>query len=151
MRARVEVYFLPETDLEKLITERLRKARKSIHVAMYSFTHPDFTRAIYHRFRKGIDCKVILDKFTANGISEAAELVSYRIPVKINTGWGKMHHKFCVVDLRYILCGSANWSIASDNLNAEDLLFISNKKTADIFEKRFSELWENQSIPYTNV
>lgn len=150
MRAEIDVYFLPETNLEKLVTSYLLKARKSIHVAMYSFTHPDFSRAMYKRFKRGVDCKVILDKFTANGISESSELVDYGIPVKISTGWGKMHHKFCVIDSKYVLCGSANWSSVADKLNAEDLLCISNKQTAEVFEKRFTDLWENRSVPYAS-
>ncbi len=151
MRAKIEIYFSPEVNLEKLVTGRIGKAKKSIHVAMYSFTHPDFSRALFKRFRRGVDCKVILDKFTANGVSEASELADYGIPVRINTGWGKMHHKFCVIDSRYILCGSANWSSASDNLNAEDFLFISNKQAATVFEERFTKLWERQTIPYTRT
>ncbi len=148
MRVRIDAYFTPEADLEQIVTNRILKANTSIYVAMYSFTHPDFTRAMYERRRKGVACKVILDRYTANEISEVAELHESNIPVNISTGWGKLHHKFCVIDSKYTLCGSANWSKVADKRNAEDFLFISSKSLALQFEKRFNFLWKDKSIPF---
>ena len=143
MRARVEVFFMPETNLEDLLTDHILRAKKSIHIAMYSFTHPDVTRALSVAQNKHqVEVMVILDSQAANDISEVDELIEEGIPVKISTGWGKMHHKNCVIDGRIVLVGSANYSQASDNRNFEDLVLLSSKKVGKVFENRFFALWE---------
>ena len=146
MRARVEVHFMPETNLEDLLTNHFLKAKKSIHVCMYSFTHPDLTRALSIAQNKHhVEAKVILDSQAANDISEVDELIKEGIPVKISTGWGKMHHKNCVIDSRIVLVGSANYSQASDNRNCEDIVLLSSRQVGDVFETRFSYLWEKSA------
>lgn len=148
MRVRAEAFFTPEVDFEQLVTKAIKKAKKTIHVAMYAFTHPDFSRAMFLRREKGITCKVILDRYTANAISEANELFDYNINVNISTGWGKMHHKFCIIDSKIVMCGSANWSKVADVRNSEDYLLISSKAFAKIFETRFKKLWLKHSLPF---
>jgi len=89
-----------------------------------------------------MEVMVILDSQAANDISEIDEFIEEGIPVKISTGWGKMHHKNCVIDGRIVLVGSANYSQASDNRNSEDLVLLSSKKVGKVFETRFFALWE---------
>ncbi|MGA1824405.1 MAG: phospholipase D-like domain-containing protein [bacterium] len=143
MRARVAVHFMPETNMERLLTNHFLRARKSIHILMYQLTHPDITRALSIAQNKHhIEVKVILDAGAANELSEINELIKEGIKVKISSGWGKLHHKNCVIDSRIVLLGSANYSKVSDTRNCEDLVLISSKKVGRIFEARFSYLWE---------
>ncbi|MGA1825718.1 MAG: hypothetical protein ACMUIP_13770 [bacterium] len=86
MRARVAVYFMPETNMEQLLTRHFLKAKQAIHAVIYC-THPDLTRALSIAQNKHhIDVRVILDARAANELSEIDELIKEGIQVKVSTG-----------------------------------------------------------------
>jgi phosphatidylserine/phosphatidylglycerophosphate/cardiolipin synthase-like enzyme len=51
-----------------------------------------------------------------------------------------LHHKFAVVDSRYVIFGSHNWSAAANNTNDENLLIIDSPEVARDFELEFTRL-----------
>lgn len=54
-----------------------------------------------------------------------------------------LHHKFAVIDERFVLFGSHNWSEAGNRINDENLLIIDNTKVAQEFLKELKRLHEH--------
>lgn len=65
-------------------------------------------------------------------------------------GSGLMHHKFAVIDQRWVLTGSANWTISDihgdfaapeSRGNANALLLIDSPAVAAVYREEFTQLW----------
>ena len=67
------------------------------------------------------------------------------IPVKIENWGGKMHEKSLIIDDKYLLIGSMNFTSGAHYQNDENSLLIENKEIAIKSRKRFEKLWK--SIP----
>jgi len=144
-QAEITVQFSPRGGVADTIEERLTSARKTVDVAMYSFSDRRLQEKLIGLAAAGVKIRLILDsardrapladRFEASGID-----VRYVLPV--------MHHKFAVIDFAgegaapILLTGSANWSTKSDTEYDEDFLVVENE--SDIlraFQAEFDHLW----------
>ena len=93
------VYFGPRQSIDKPLIAIFDNARRSIHVAMFSFTLDSYADALIHAHERGVEVKVVLDKGQARGRgSDARKLEAAGIPVRYGAGSGLMHHKFSIVE-----------------------------------------------------
>lgn len=67
------------------------------------------------------------------------------IPVKIENWGGKMHEKSLIIDDKYLLIGSMNFTSGAHYQNDENSLLIENKEIAIKSRKRF-ENYGNQYL-----
>lgn len=125
----IELRFLPDdTTAISRIKELIRQAKKTIRVAMFTFTREDLADTLIHAKNRGVKVEVILDqsstKRTNNKIAHL--LKKNGIPVfEKNTG-GLMHNKFMLVDDEILEHGSANWTKAAFRHNDDYIMIISN-------------------------
>jgi len=55
----------------------------------------------------------------------------------------KMHHKFMIVDSKYVMTGSFNFTASAEELNDENCVFIyDSTEVVEKFEKEFERLWK---------
>ncbi len=52
-----------------------------------------------------------------------------------------MHHKFAVIDRKYVLNGSFNWTRQAVTGNNENVLITSDKEMLKGFRSEFEKLW----------
>ena len=127
-------------DLEALLLESIRGARREILVAVQELSLPAVAEALVERHRRGVRVRVVLEnlystpwsqqhpadlpphqrqrqqQLAALGHGDAvAVLQRAGVPMLDDTadgsrGSGLMHHKFLVVDGRVVVTGSANFS-----------------------------------------
>ena len=74
-----------------------------------------------------------------------------RIPVKIESYAGKLHSKTMIIDDKYIIMGSMNFSNSGENKNDENMLVINNPRLAKRYKEFFNYLWAmipNRYIKY---
>ena len=64
-----------------------------------------------------------------------------------------MHHKFVIIDSKYIFNGSLNWSEKGVSKNHENILFLENKEIVKEFSSQFDELWNkfNNTITLNDI
>lgn len=126
----VSFWFLPDDAKEGAtkIKELIRSAKKTIRVAMFTFTRQDFAHEIIRAAKQGINVQVVIDN--ASGKGSSAKIVqllkSHHIDVHLSKGPGLLHHKFMVIDRQTLVNGSANWTKAAFGTNDDCFMIIEN-------------------------
>ena len=124
----VELWFLPDTDLQAVnrIQSLLQGARKTIQVAMFTFTRVDFAKDLIDAKKRGVKVEVFLDHQSAKGTSAkiAAMLRKAGISIYTNPGQSILHYKFLVVDNETLVNGSANWTQAAFKQNDDCFMIL---------------------------
>jgi phosphatidylserine/phosphatidylglycerophosphate/cardiolipin synthase-like enzyme len=124
----VEFWFLPDEGKNALrrLKELIRSAKKTIHVAMFTWTRYDLAHEVVKAAKRGVSVQVVIDKNSGKGASAQVVklLKSNSIDVRLSRGMGLLHHKFMVVDGKTLVNGSANWTKAAFNSNDDCFMLI---------------------------
>lgn len=141
----IDLWHLPDFKEQclKNTIEMLNLAKKTIHIALFTFTHPKILEALHEAQKRGIQIYVALDYYTAKGASSKATafLQEANIPVYISKGGKLLHHKWCLIDQETLLIGSANWTKSAFTINEDCLLVI--HPLTDSQKKYFEKIWKN--------
>lgn len=152
----VQSYFVsPDVDgvIETAIIQAIDGARKSLDIALFSFTDDQLGDAVVRATRRGVSVRVILgagqDKVFGG---EYEKLVSANIPVAIANTPGFFHHKFAIVDGNLLITGSYDWSDSADKENYENVAFIScpartaGQTASEQYAREFDRLWKKLRV-----
>lgn len=138
----VEVYFSPQDKTSNRIIEIIHSAKKSIYVPAFLITHSGISNELIKAHNRGVDVKIIID---ANNIyiknSKHQLLRKSGIPLKVENYAGKLHAKSMIIDEKYIILGSMNFSNSGENKNDENTLIIENPQLAHYYQEFFKYLW----------
>jgi len=140
----------------KTVNSMLAKAQKSIYVIMYRATYyekyPDSPSnkliiSLIAAKKRGVDVSVILDKpykneKTDNKTNEkiASILSSGGVKVYFDSEEITTHSKLIIIDNRYVIIGSTNWSYHALSKNNETNVLIDSEQLAKEYIKYFEEL-----------
>ncbi len=142
---KIDLWHLPDFKQECLnnTLHLISLAKETIHIALFTFTHPKILEALFLAKKRGVNIFVALDYYTARGASrKTAELLQeYHIPLYINKGGKLLHHKWCLIDKSTLLLGSANWTKSAFTINEDCLLVI--HTLTDFQKKYFWKIWKN--------
>ncbi len=147
----LELWVLPDDpNASKRMIELFRSAKKSIKVAMFTWTRFDFTQELIDAAKRGVQVQAVLDRYAGKGAS--AKVVSLfekaGIPVRFSTSQGLLHHKFAYIDDSILINGSANWTSAAFKSN-DDYFIVVYPLTPDQ-QIKMNQLWSaiyRQSAP----
>jgi len=141
---RVEMWFFPDNpEGSEKILNLIKGAKKSVKVAMFTWTRKDFADEVRAAKERGIETAVIIDRNSSKRISSKVvkHLLSSNVSLRLNKGNGLLHHKFLVVDDKILVNGSANWTQAAFEKN-DDCFVIIHELTEK--QNRFlKRLWKN--------
>ena len=140
--------FSPNGDSLQLVLKGINSAKKSIHVAAYSFTSKPIAEALLKASNRGVEVKVVADAKSNSGkYSATTYLANNHIPIKLDGNYPIFHHKFMVIDGTSLETGSFNYSAAAANKNAENVLMLWNvPDIASAYDKKWQSLW-NEAQP----
>ncbi len=127
----------------KRLIQLIDSAKKSIKVAMFTFTRYDMTHALLRASKRGVKVEVAIDKKCVLGDGKhVANLLFYQnVPLKTNRGAPLLHHKCMIVDDEIFVTGSANWTKRAFNDN-DDFFMVIHHLLPDQKNTLF-KLWEN--------
>ena len=127
---------------EELLLDLIGRANKSIHVMIYSFTLDDLADALITAHSRGVDVKIIVEKDNAyiRG-SEVERLLKAGVKVALDSNPYLMHNKVMIVDGKFVVTGSYNWSWSAENRNDENVIVIIDEEVAMSYEEEFNRLW----------
>lgn len=127
-RQELQLSYLPDDGLalEKLLL-LLETAKKSIKVAMFTFTHPKLTEALIDAHTRGVDVEVVFDRDSSRKTSKMAmqRLTRAKMKVFVSERNGLLHEKVAIIDDTTLIMGSANWTKAAFGANDENILWLS--------------------------
>lgn len=139
----IELWLLPDprghvlTELRK----KIRGAKSSIRIALFTFTHPGLIEEVIDAHNRGVKVSIVVDMHSGFGASKKAieALKKADVPVALSQGVQLLHHKFIYIDEKMLISGSANWTKAAFYKNS-DCIFALHHLNQD--QKKFmSRLW----------
>jgi phosphatidylserine/phosphatidylglycerophosphate/cardiolipin synthase-like enzyme len=126
---------------DNLLINLISQARKSVYVAIYSFTRDGLARALIDAKNRGVEVKIIIEEENAYGQgSDYRMLKEAGVDIRLDGNPALMHHKFMVVDGEIIVTGSYNWSTAAEDRNDENFVVIRDRSVAERFMQEFNRL-----------
>ena len=139
----IEFWFLPnDKDAVQRIRQLIRSAKKTIQIAMFTWTRLDFVNDIVSAKLRGVDVQIVLDTNSSKGASlnVVKALQKGHVPFKVKTGPGLLHYKMMIIDDSILVSGSANWTKAAFRYN-EDCYFV--LSPLNLEQQSFlKEMWE---------
>lgn len=142
LAADIEIYFSPHTDGRsptKAVVALLDNAKTEVNVLAYSFTSKPIADALCAAKKRGCKVTVIIDSDSINKYTRAKQCVDAGCKVYSDANHAIAHNKVIVVDGKYTVTGSFNWSNAAEASNAENLLVIDDQKIAEKYNAAFAK------------
>lgn len=139
-----EVQFSPSPQSEDAIVRFIGEARKSVHVAAYSFTSKEIALALLDAKARGLDVRVVVDQSQAPGkYSAATFLANHAVSVREDGEYQLQHQKIVIVDGISVETGSYNFTASARERNSENVLIIRNVPgLAARYEANWDKMWE---------
>ena len=139
----IQVVFTSEDPaIEQSIIPVVNSATKSIRFLAFSFTDYPLANAMIQRAQNGVDVAGVFEKVGSD--TESAELKTLycaRVPVRRDGNGSFMHHKVIIVDERYVITGSLNFSTNAEESNDENVIIIDNADIAKLYLQDFQRVW----------
>lgn len=127
----------PYDDDHGALLAAVKGAERQLILAMYGFTDGELAAAVLEKLKDPkIHCQITLDKSQAGGTTEKAMLEQYGLldsnSVAVGTSEHSaiMHRKCLIVDLRFLISGSTNWSVSAETKQDNELTIVENTREA---------------------
>lgn len=139
----MDAFFFPNKKNVDNIVKYIGMASKTLHICVFNITNDDLCKAILQRWEAGVDVKVITDDECAtNKGSDIQRLADAGIPVRTDSApTYHMHDKFMVVDGKFVLTGSFNWTFQAGSHNQENVLVVDHPYYCEKYGTEFNHLW----------
>jgi phosphatidylserine/phosphatidylglycerophosphate/cardiolipin synthase-like enzyme len=114
---------------------------------VYSMTRMNIVRVLGDAARRGVTVHVKYDDASAREwepMSKAVQQMKKKgvtcTAIKMPAEYGRMHHKFIVIDGKRVLTGSYNFTTAATVANYENLVLIASEPIAQAFGQEFDRI-----------
>ncbi|MDD3725861.1 MAG: phospholipase D-like domain-containing protein [Candidatus Ratteibacteria bacterium] len=152
------VYPANNREYQKLLLPKLKDAKSSIYMIMflasYYPSYPDsptnlFLKEMIEAKKRGVKVEIILNQSddktsssheTVENLKTARYLSNYNIPVYFSPSGITTHSKLLVIDGRFVVIGSTNWSYSAMAKNNETSVIIDSPKLAQYYIRYFEEI-----------
>ena len=145
----IQVIFTSEDQaIAPAIIPLINGATTSIRFLAFSFTDFPLADAMIQRAAQGVDVAGVFDKTQAGG--KGAELGTFfcaGVPVRNDGNKQFMHNKVIVVDERYVITGSLNFSTSAEESNDENVIIIDNPEIARLYMQDFERVYNQGTDP----
>ena len=148
----VQCYFAwPETGnaASAVILQTIQGAKRTLDIALSSFTDSRLGDAVVQAFRRGLSLRVILPKGGETEIgSQYGKLAAAKVPTVLAPTSALLYHRFAVVDGTIVITGSYAWTDRTNQATYDSIVLVrcpsgSNvRTTAEEFAREFDRLWE---------
>ena len=141
--ARLQVYFSPQDKaLKNAVIPLINNAQRYIYIPTFLITDTKTTEALIKAKNRGVEVKIIIDALNASAKYSKHQLLrDAGILVKTENYAGKMHSKSMIVDDKYTIIGSMNFSYSGENKNDENLIVIENPEITKFYKEFFLYQW----------
>lgn len=139
----LEVYFLPEDDVENRLLELVGSAQQSVDFLAYSLTLDYLGRTLIELETNGVSVRGVMDadQAASNQGGEYETLTKAGLDVRLDPFDGLMHHKVIIIDGKTVVFGSANFTRSGLFSNDENLIILKDPTTAGLFETEFERIY----------
>lgn len=141
--------FSPKGNCASLIVDTIEsQARKSIVFMAFSFTHDGIGKAMLDRAKAGVTVQGVFETTgSQTPFAEYGRMKKAGLEVYTDGNPWTMHHKVIVIDDRFVVAGSFNFSNNANEDNDENLLIIDDPVTAQQFTAEFQRVLDQAKNP----
>lgn len=145
----ISVVFTSEDHaLEEAIIPLVYTATSSIRFLAFSFTDYPLAAAMIDRAQNGVDVAGVFEKVgSTTSSAELKTLYCAKVPARQDGNGAFMHNKVIVIDSRYVVTGSLNFSTNAETSNDENVIIIDNPDIARLYMQDFERVWNQASPP----
>jgi phosphatidylserine/phosphatidylglycerophosphate/cardiolipin synthase-like enzyme len=139
----VVVRFSPHGGSEQAVTDTLSHARVRVRAALYGLTSPVIEHALAELARAGVHVALKTDRGQSAGREQTAllnRLQAAGVSVAVSGPRTPIHDKFAVVDSRWVITGSFNWTTSAERRNRENVLVLDCPDLAALFEAEWESI-----------
>lgn len=143
----VNVYFSPEDDIERILCDRIAKARNSVHFLAFSFTSQQIGEAMIAAAKKGVLVRGVFEKKgTQSPHSQFGRLKSAGVAVRSDNNPHNMHHKLIIIDEETVVSGSYNFTRNASRSNDENVIITGDASLAKAYLDEFNRIYASASL-----
>ena len=145
----INVVFTSEDHaLEEAIIPLVSTAKSNIRFLAFSFTDYPLAAAMIDRAQHGVDVAGVFEKVGSTTQSaELRTLYCAHVPARQDGNGSFMHNKVIIVDQRYVITGSLNFSTNAETSNDENVIIIDNPDIAKLYMQDFDRVWNQATDP----
>ena len=139
---RSSAFFSPGEACLNTIVHHLRSARHEVDVCVFTLSDDRIAQELLAAHARGVALRFITDndKESDSG-SDVARLRGAGVPTVVDRTDAHMHHKFAIIDGRWLLNGSYNWTRSASTFNEENLVATNDATLVRQFQVAFDQLW----------
>lgn len=131
-------------EIQDTVIQGIRDAKFVIWAAVAWFSNEAIHKELLAKKNKGLNIRIIVSQEDTNN-AMIATLKSEGFDVKVIPKWGakaynRMHDKFCIIDMDYVMHGSYNWTPTA-NYNEETLATALDHELVSKFAEEFMKLY----------
>lgn len=127
----------------EVLIKRLKDAKKSLDVCMFTISSPQLANIVLQLHAKGVVVRVITDGQKMDLVmSQTMNFRASGIQVRDNKTSFYMHNKFIIVDGEALLNGSFNWTNQAIYGNKENVIITNYPPIVEPYLGEFEKLWE---------
>lgn len=143
-KAKITPFFSPK---DKIIVNNIvpliNNAKHYIFIPAFIITHEEFSNALINAHKRKVTVKIITDATNVSSSRSKIKILrNAGIPVKVENYAGKMHSKSIIIDDKYVLAGSMNFTKSGETKNDENFLIIEDERLARYYRGFFEYLWK---------
>ena len=131
------------SEIQETVIQGIRDAKYLIWAAIAWFSSEPIFQELRRKKEAGIDIRIIISDEESNYKLLARLKENFDVVVIPRYGWknyNRMHDKFCIIDLEYVMHGSYNWTPTAD-YNEETLATALDKEFVKKFADEFMRMW----------
>lgn len=149
---KITILFSPQDlIIDNNILPLINNAQYYIYIPAFMITDKNLQSALIRAKQRGIDIKIINDATNAKSKYSVHKILrADKIDVKTENYAGKMHIKSIIIDDKYSVIGSMNFTKSGNTRNDENVLIIQNEKIAKQLKENFIHIWNKIPDKYLN-
>ncbi|CAD8195900.1 unnamed protein product [Paramecium pentaurelia] len=141
--------FFPNEDNFSRFCRKLKRCKSTFLGCIYQLTHQTIIDILISLATKGCRVEILMDQNSEEfeerkqiTINKLLVMSGFKINVSLIESKGLMHNKYCVIDGKLTILGSANWTYQAFSNNFEHISIIKDSKTAKQFTESFKNIWD---------
>ncbi len=130
-------------DIENVLIKYISEAEKEILIAVAWFTNRNLFYHLLRAARRGLKVKLLTlyDRINVTGDLDFQMIVDFGGELYLSSSSKPiLHNKYCIIDGKYVITGSYNFTYFAENVNSENIVVITSQEIVSRYTDNFAGL-----------
>lgn len=139
----VEVYFAPDDHPLARLLDLVAQAQRQVLFLAFNFTDDALADRLVALHKRGVEVRGVFeaDQVAHSQGNDYRRLREAGLAVRLDGNPHQMHHKVFIVDGRWVVTGSYNFTRSAEERNDENLLILDSPALAARYAEEFERVW----------